>query len=413
MSFPEGVETVEVSAGAAGYRGLDGTVYAGRLRFTPSVPRVVSAEYGVIALGPVNVVLGASGEFTQELLATDAAGFEPSGWTYRVDEEFSNAPGRAYSVLLPAAVPEVTLAELVEVEASEGTVSWQPGGGAALPSDTVTAATAFGLSASAGAAAVYSRGDHTHGTPAAPVVGSTAGTYAAGDDPRLVGAAQKTANLSDLTSASTARSNLGLGGAAVLDVGTDAGTVAAGDDSRLSDARTPTAHAASHAAAGGDPVTVEVGQVSGLGVALDGKAALSGATFTGGVTVAGADLAVLGTGKGYRFRRGGGALDLEASGSDLVISNWSGGAFDGTQRSYLRLSADAQNCQVAGKVEFVDGLYGATRHVLDGAANTVGFFGAAAVGRPVVSGSWADGSAGESLAAALAVLGLITDSTTA
>lgn len=38
----------------------------------------------------------------------------------------------------------------------------------------------------------------------------------------------------------------GLGGAAALNVGTTAGTVAAGDDPRFTDARTPTAHAASH-----------------------------------------------------------------------------------------------------------------------------------------------------------------------
>ncbi|MCT4701514.1 tail fiber protein [Enterobacteriaceae bacterium H20N1] len=40
-------------------------------------------------------------------------------------------------------------------------------------------------------------------------------------------------NLSELTNASTARTNLGLKGAAVLDVGTAAGTVAAGNDSRI------------------------------------------------------------------------------------------------------------------------------------------------------------------------------------
>ena len=59
----------------------------------------------------------------------------------------------------------------------------------------------------------------------------------------------KSNNLSDLTSATLARTNLGLGAAATLNVGTTAGTVAAGDDSRIVDALSQTAFNASVAPA--------------------------------------------------------------------------------------------------------------------------------------------------------------------
>jgi hypothetical protein len=148
--------------------------------------------------------------------------------------------------------------------------------------------------------------------------------------------------------------------------------------------------------------------------ALAAYALLAGAAFTGAVSVNDADFSIIDTGvKGYRFRQSGSSLDLEATGSDLLLSNWSGTNFNGTQRSYARFSADAMNTQWAGKLEFVQALYGATRHVLDGTANTVAFHGATPQTQPTITGSRTDGTALANLLTALAARGDIINNTTA
>lgn len=136
-------------------------------------------------------------------------------------------------------------------------------------------------------------------------------------------------------------------------------------------------------------------------------------TFNAAVTVDGATFLILDTSKGYRFRTDGAQLDMEATGADLLISNWSGTDFDGSQHSYMRLAAAAQAMQLAGLVEFVDALYGNVRHVLDGAANTIGFHGATPVTQQTVTGSRGGNAALASLLTALDALGLVVDSTTA
>jgi hypothetical protein len=75
-----------------------------------------------------------------------------------------------------------------------------------------------------------------------PSAFDAAGAAAAAQSAASASALQKSNNLSDLASASAARTSLGLGASAVLPVGKIAGSVAAGDDSRFSDARTPLAH---------------------------------------------------------------------------------------------------------------------------------------------------------------------------
>lgn len=121
-----------------------------------------------------------------------------------------------------------------------------------------------------------------------------------------------------------------------------------------------------------------LGQVGGPAGPLDANGDVPTAQlpnpYIGNYAVTG-DLTIQGTGKAYRLRRGGAALDFEATGVDLLLSNWSGANFDGTQRSYDRYSADAANVQHAAKREYVASLYGAAVHTIDPTAGTASFGG--------------------------------------
>jgi hypothetical protein len=97
---------------------------------------------------------------------------------------------------------------------------------------------------------------------------------------------------------------------------------------------------------------------------VSGYTTLEGGQFNSSFAAFG-DMTLIGTGKRYRLRRSGSALDFEGSGVDMLLSMWSAEDFTGTQRSYARLSADAQNTQWAGKFESVAALYGAAVHTLD------------------------------------------------
>jgi len=195
--------------------------------------------------------------------------------------------------------------------------------------------------------------------------------------------------------------------------GTTSTTVCVGNDSRLSDTRTPTSHAASHAAAGADAVTLTQAQITGLTAALAALAPLVGATFTGAVVVDDANFSVLGTDKGYRFRPLGSRLDCEATGSDWIFSVFSGTAFDGTQRTYLRLESGVTLAHACGTWIFADTADSGAVHTLDGTGNKLGFHGATSVAQQTVTGSRGGNAALADLLTKLATLGLIVDGSSA
>jgi hypothetical protein len=255
---------------------------------TFNLDSVIADATGSVILYPSATVatLDANGSFSIELAATNDTHLYPEPFTYRVTERLTGAQPRVYSISLPSSLaPTVDLSTLTptqpitpvgvtisgtpttgQVPTATGptTADWQtPSGGG---SGDLLAANNLSDLASASAA----RANLGLGGAAVLGVGTSSGTVAAGNDTRIVGAAQAANNLSDLASESTARTNLGLGtaatqsssafdaagtaataqanaetfttsaitaldlgGASQLNVGTGAGTVAAGNDSRI------------------------------------------------------------------------------------------------------------------------------------------------------------------------------------
>lgn len=145
---------------------------------------------------------------------------------------------------------------------------------------------------------------------------------------------------------------------------------------------------------------------------LGGKADKSGATFTGPLNVLGDNLTVTrgDDGGAYRFRVTGGGMDLEVAGMDVIVSTWANADFTGAQNPVMRWEPAGPH--LIGRVQVGTNPYD-TVFDFDAAGGKLGFFGVPAVARPAVSGSWADGTAAQSMLAALVALGLVTDTTTA
>lgn len=386
MPLPVGLSTVTVTGR---YTHPDGTPMTGKLLFTPEPAILTSGAHGALLLGTIEATLDADGDVTATLLATDDADVTPVGWTYRVRERWHDVPGRTYALSLPAAAPAVDLADVAPTAPTEGdyVVVTGPAGptGPTGPTGATGATGPQGPPGSEAEAEAYT--DAAVATHAA----DTTAVHGIADTSALETTTGATAKVTTHTGATDPHGDRAWadGKFATILVVTDLSGDVTALDAFVQDCLT---------------------RVAGI---EQGTAFLAALNVAGDAQVANGNLTVTDFVKGYRFRVDGSGLDLEATGTDLIISNWSGSGFNGTQRSYFRLSADAQNVQAAGKVEFVDALYGATRHVLDGAANQAGFFGASPTGQPAVTGSRGGNAALASLLTALDTLGLIDDQTTA
>ncbi|NWF25254.1 hypothetical protein HW130_03075 [Streptomyces sp. PKU-EA00015] len=117
MPLPAGLSTVTVTGT---YAHPDGSPFKGKLLFTPEPAILTSATHGTLILGTIEATLDEAGEVTVTLLATDDADVTPVGWTYRVQERWYDAPGRSYPLSLPAAAPNVDLADVAPTAPSAG-----------------------------------------------------------------------------------------------------------------------------------------------------------------------------------------------------------------------------------------------------------------------------------------------------
>jgi hypothetical protein len=141
MRLPEGMPTVVVTGQ---YLHPDGRPCHGTIIIEPEPAQLVSVEQGVIILGPAEAELDESGRFRLELLATDAPGITPPGWTYRVTERLSDASGRVYCLALPAAVPTVSLPAAIASPEGERAPARTPATEGGRTSTRVPATTAAG-----------------------------------------------------------------------------------------------------------------------------------------------------------------------------------------------------------------------------------------------------------------------------
>jgi hypothetical protein len=121
--LPSDVTTVTVTGY---YLDNEGKPASGRFIFDPSVSKLVHPVSGAVIRLRRETVDLVAGRFSTRFIATDNTSLSPLNFTYRVVGIVAGQTQKPFSMALPAAVPNVTMASLLKVPSSMGTINMPP-----------------------------------------------------------------------------------------------------------------------------------------------------------------------------------------------------------------------------------------------------------------------------------------------
>lgn len=117
MALPDNLPTVTLTGT---YTHPDGSPMKGSVSVTPTPGKVVSASTGLTIQGRAKAKFDGNGQVSLTVLATDAPGINPEGFTYEVTIAFPDATGDTFHIELPAAAPNVQLPAITPAAPSDG-----------------------------------------------------------------------------------------------------------------------------------------------------------------------------------------------------------------------------------------------------------------------------------------------------